>query len=248
MFEDGTTETGDVLIGADGLHSMIREKLHGKATLRYSGFTALRGIAEFSDERYSKEIGGGFEAWGTGKRFGFSHLGQGQVFWFAAMNGPQGTQAEQGQRKYTALQRFKGWYPPIEAVIEATEESAILAHDIFDCKPLSSWGRGRVTLLGDAAHPMLPNLGQGGAQAMEDALVLADCLQDTSTVSVAAALAAYEQRRIPRTSKIVRQSRAMARMVQLESAPAIMIRNWILRKLPPEQQIRRLHEVLGYEV
>jgi 2-polyprenyl-6-methoxyphenol hydroxylase-like FAD-dependent oxidoreductase len=247
LFEDGTKETADVLIGADGVHSIVREKLHGRAALRYSGFSALRGIAIFDDVRYSRELGGGFEAWGRGKRFGFSHLGEGQVFWFAAINAKQGAIIPQGMRKYAALESFRNWCKPIEAVIGATDDSAILAHDIFDCKPLQTWSKGRVTLLGDAAHPMLPNLGQGGAQAMEDAIVLADCLADNST-AVPSALQAYEQRRIPRTTRIVRESRRMGRLVQLENAAAITTRNLILRTLPPGLQVRRLHWLIGYEV
>ncbi|UUZ94179.1 FAD-dependent monooxygenase [Paenibacillus sp. P25] len=173
VFADGTQEEAEVLIGADGIHSVIRERLFGPEPLRYSGYMALRGICHYEDARFTPEAGGGFEALGPGKRFGFSSLGQGRIFWFAAINAPEGSLPAPSERKAAALACFRGWYSPVVRAIEATEEASILAHDIADRRPLSRWSTGRVTLLGDAAHPMLPNLGQGGAQAMEDALVLA---------------------------------------------------------------------------
>ncbi|MGD6831368.1 FAD-dependent monooxygenase [Sutcliffiella halmapala] len=246
LFSDGAQVEGDVLIGADGIHSTIRSNLIQNDKIRYAGFTALRGICSFKDERYGLKNGGGFEAWGHGKRFGFSHLGQDRIFWFAALNAPEGRDIPIGSRKQAALRYLKGWYPPIEAVIQATDEEAILHHDIFDRKPLSQWGSGRVTLLGDAAHPMLPNLGQGGAQAMEDAIVLADCLSNTK--DIAEANVKYVRERIRRTTKMVRHSRKMARMMQLENPVAIGFRNVMLQAVPSHILASRLHWVVGHEV
>ncbi|MCA1321682.1 FAD-dependent monooxygenase [Bacillus tianshenii] len=246
LFSDGSQVEGDVLIGADGIHSAIRANLIQKDKLRYAGFTALRGICSFEDERYDLKKGGGFEAWGHGKRFGFSHLGQDRIFWFAAINAPEGKVIPIGARKQAALEHFKGWYNPIESVIQATNEEEILHHDIFDKKPLSHWGSGRVTLLGDAAHPMLPNLGQGGAQAMEDAIVLADCLSNTK--DIAEANFKYERERISRTTKMVRHSRKMASMMQLENPVAIGFRNVMLQAVPSHIFASRLHWVVGHEV
>ncbi|RED51926.1 FAD-dependent monooxygenase [Cohnella lupini] len=249
LFEDGTKQSGDVLIGADGLHSTVRElMMNGGDPLRYSGYTAYRGISVFQDNRYIEEIGGGFEAWGAGKRFGYSHLGQGRIYWFAAINSREGSpnSIPSGARKQSVLRHFQGWYRPIEAVIEATEDSSILNHDIYDRKPLRTWCEGRVTLLGDSAHPMLPNLGQGGAQAMEDSLVLAECLSMGSD-NVASALLTYEHNRIPRTTRVVRQSRRMGRLVQIESALGVGMRNLLLRSLPGDFQANRLRWLLGYE-
>ncbi|WP_248927013.1 FAD-dependent oxidoreductase [Paenibacillus hamazuiensis] len=244
IFADGTREEGDFLIGADGIHSSVRKQLFGPDKMRYAGYVALRGTCSFKDERFSMEEGGGFEAWGPGKRFGCSRLGQGLTFWFAALNSPEGVHIPPAERKREALRHFRGWFEPIESVIESTDESAILAHDIFDRKPLSRWTRGRVTLLGDAAHPMLPNLGQGGAQAMEDAIVLARALQEHK---VPEALQVYEAKRIPRTTEVVRQSRRMGRLVQLENPLAIGVRNVLLRAVSPRMQMQRLHWLIGYE-
>ncbi|ULL18591.1 2-polyprenyl-6-methoxyphenol hydroxylase [Paenibacillus sp. H1-7] len=247
-FADGSSHSGKVLIGADGLRSTVRERLFGTEPLRYSGFTALRGIADYRDERYPMVDGGGFEAWGPGKRFGFSHLGQGRVFWFAAVNAPAGIAVPPGERKRQALDAFRGWYEPIGDVIAATKEDVILAHDIYDRKPLTTWHQGLAALLGDAAHPMLPNLGQGGAQAMEDAWTLAQCLVQAGDGDVSDGLLAYERLRIPRTTRVIRQSRQMGRMVQLENPLLIAMRNGMLRTLPADVQLRRLHWLIGFEV
>ncbi|MBP1155113.1 MULTISPECIES: FAD-dependent monooxygenase [unclassified Paenibacillus] len=247
VFADAYEEAGDILIGADGIHSSVRQRLFGPTPLRYAGFTALRGIAVFDNERYTREDGGGFEAWGPGKRFGFSQLGGDRVFWFAAVNAPQGSLLPPGKRKQAALRHFRGWYEPIEAVIEATEESAILSHDIFDRVPLRRWSQGPVTLLGDAAHPMLPNLGQGGAQALEDALMLARCVSERPS-QLPEALLLYEQRRIQRTSLIVSRSRRMGRLMQLEHTLAVTARNAVLRTIPPRVQMNRMAWLIGHEV
>lgn len=111
----------------------------------------------------------------------------------------------------------------------------------------SQSAQGRVALLGDAAHPMLPNLGQGGAQSMEDALVLSRCLDD-ETAAIEQALKLYEQKRVSRTSQVVRRSRVMGRLVQLENPLAIRFRNTLLRTMPARAQIKRLEWLVGCEV
>ena len=247
MFEDGEMVKSDILIGADGVHSLVRQYIAEASELRYSGFTAFRGISHFEDDRFPVELGGGFEAWGNGKRFGFSHLGKGRVFWFAAINTPQGKLLAAPNKKHIALEHFKSWWGPISDVIDSTDEENILVHEIFDRKPIKKWHKGRVTLLGDAAHPMLPNLGQGGAQAMEDALILARYLKEFPQ-NVEQALSHYEKVRIPRVTKIVQGSRMMARMMQLGNPMAVKARNQLLRKVPDEFKIKRLDWILGYEV
>jgi 2-polyprenyl-6-methoxyphenol hydroxylase-like FAD-dependent oxidoreductase len=246
-YSDGERRKCDLLIGADGVHSTVRERLHGKSRLLYSGYSALRGIGFYEDSRYPVSAGGGFEALGPGSRFGFSHLGKGRIFWFAALNLPEGRRYAPEERHRLAEETFRDWYPPVPAVIAATSTADILFHPIHDRKPLRQWSVGSVTLLGDAAHPMLPNLGQGGAQAMEDALVLASLLRGSQTgTAIAAALQAYDKQRIPRTTSIMRQSRLMGRMMQLESPWAIAIRNAGLRAAAEALFVQRLHGVVGY--
>jgi 2-polyprenyl-6-methoxyphenol hydroxylase-like FAD-dependent oxidoreductase len=245
VFTDGTREEADVLIGADGISSSVRERLFGSSPLRYSGYMALRGVCRFDEDADTSDLGGGFEALGQGKRFGFSHLGSGQVFWFAAVNAPQGQLLSISDRKAAALNYFRGWYRPVVSVIEATEEQAILAHEIVDRRPLPRWSEGRITLLGDAAHPMLPNLGQGGAQAMEDAVVLARCLKQPN---VPEALRAYQEERRDRTARIVRMSRSLGRTMQLENPLLILLRDQIMSRMSDRFYINRFHPIVGFQV
>lgn len=242
-FADGRVEQGDFLIGADGIHSVIRAQLFGKAQPRYAGYTSWRGITLFEHPLFPP--GATFESWGRGQRFGLVPLNRGRVYWFATFNTPEGRQDGSLGRKRELQRLFSGWHEPIEAVIETTEEAAILHHDIYDRDPLSQWGKGRATLLGDAAHPMTPNMGQGACQAFEDALILAECMQDRP--DVVAALRLYEERRIKRTSAIVKRSRYLGQVFQWENPLACLIRNAVMKGIPSRIQLKQLEWVVGYE-
>jgi 2-polyprenyl-6-methoxyphenol hydroxylase-like FAD-dependent oxidoreductase len=211
-FADGQRQQTDLLVGADGLHSVIREQLLGKQPPRYSGYTCWRGVAVFEDQHVSAGISS--ETWGQGRRFGMLPIGNGRVFWYATYNCPVGGQAREGERKARLSQLFQGWREPIELLIDATDEGAILRNDIFDRRPVRRWGSGRVTLLGDAAHPPTPNLGQGACQALEDALVLAECLAEQR--EPVTALRAYEARRMRRSAAIIEQSSLFGKIGQWE--------------------------------
>jgi 2-polyprenyl-6-methoxyphenol hydroxylase-like FAD-dependent oxidoreductase len=211
-FADGHEQQADLLVGADGLYSVIREQLLGKQPPRYSGYTCWRGVALFEDSRVSPGISS--ETWGRGRRFGMLPIGNGRVYWYATLNCPAGEQDREGERKARLSGLFGDWRGPIGRLIEATEEQAILRNDLFDRRPVRHWGRGRVTLLGDAAHPPTPNLGQGACQALEDALVLAGCLSDQR--EPVAALRAYEARRWKRSAAIIKQSALFGKIGQWE--------------------------------
>jgi 2-polyprenyl-6-methoxyphenol hydroxylase-like FAD-dependent oxidoreductase len=243
-FADGREAAGDLLVGADGLRSVTRAQLFGETPPRYSGYTTWRGVTAV--DRGLLPPGAGFESWGRGQRFGGLPLRDGRVYWFATRNAPAGQGDEPGGRLAELRRRFDGWHPPVPALIAATPESAILRNDIFDRPPLTRWGEGPVTLLGDAAHPMTPNLGQGGCQALEDAVVLGDCLRGAAAVP--AALRAYEARRIPRTSAIVRQSWRIGRMGQWEHPVVCALRNALVRATPTALHLRTLAPVVGYTV
>jgi 2-polyprenyl-6-methoxyphenol hydroxylase-like FAD-dependent oxidoreductase len=144
------------------------------------------------------------------------------------------------------LELCAGWLEPVEELIAATEKAAILRTDIYDRgDPVRvRWGRGRVTLLGDAAHPMTPDLGQGACQAIEDAVALVECLKQRENIE--AALELYEARRTRRTAAIVRISRRMGRIAQLQNPLACRLRDAGLRALPSRLQMKQLEAVMGY--
>jgi FAD-dependent urate hydroxylase len=242
-FADGERLRGDFLIGADGINSVIRAALFGQAKPRYSGYTAWRAVSQPGD---AVSLQAASESWGRGARFGIVPMSRERVYWFATRNAVEGAGDAAVGRKREVLQCFQGWHQPIEALIEATPENAILRNDIYDREPLTNWTKGLVTLLGDAAHPMTPNLGQGACQAIEDAVELADDVSRHK--ELAKALQAYEARRLRRTNRIVRQSRQVGRMGQLENAFGRRLRNSFIKLIPASAQLKQLEWILGYEV
>jgi 2-polyprenyl-6-methoxyphenol hydroxylase-like FAD-dependent oxidoreductase len=221
-FADGSEERGAALVAADGLRSTIRQQLLGPQPPRYDGYTQCQSIVD-GVEQY---IPGDVERviFGCRNRAVLHPVSGGRMFWTAAMYGPRDTLLN-APRKQTLLDHFQGW-GPVEAAIDATDEAAIWIGDIYDRAPVERWGDGRVTLLGDAAHPLTTNLGQGANQALEDAAVLSTCLR--AQPDLPAAFREYERRRIARTSAVVKRSHTIARAGALRPAFVCAIRDRIL--------------------
>ncbi len=239
QFDNRNTASADILIGADGLNSVVRAALHGDRPPRYAGCTAWRAVVPFDVSAVQAT-----ESWGRGSVFGQVPMSEDRVYWYATKNCPPGQC--QSEHKPELRQLFRGWHAPIEELIEATPESAILRNDIFDRPPLKTWGRGRVTLLGDAAHPMTPYLGQGGCQALEDAVVLGQCL--TTHPDIESALRAYESLRIPRVNALVQRSRVIGQIAQLKNPFAVRLRNFAFQFVTPRLQSRQLAAIVGHKV
>jgi 2-polyprenyl-6-methoxyphenol hydroxylase-like FAD-dependent oxidoreductase len=243
LFADGRTAEGDLLIGADGIHSAVRAQMFGHQRPRYSGYTAWRGIA--TTETPLGEPGTGFETWGAGARFGAAHITPRRIYWYGTMNAPEGgTDAPEG-RKQEILTLFRNWHAPIPEIVAATPEAAILRNDIYDRPPLDRWSLGRVTLLGDAAHATTPNLAQGACQAIEDGVVLARCLRAHPTV--AAALAEYEARRLRRANLVITTSWRLGQAGQWASPLLCRLRDAAMRAIPQAAQMRQFAAVIGDE-
>ena len=186
------------------------------------------------------------ETWGRGQRFGIVPLSDGRVYWFATMNAPEGTKDTETDAKQQLLRLFQRWHEPIVPLIEASESSSILRNDVYDRNPLAKWSVGRVMLLGDAAHPMTPNLGQGACQAIEDAPVLAVCLRKSA--GVVAGLSEYQRRRVPRTSRIVLESRRIGEVGQWKNPLLCWLRDAAMRVTPSRMTVRHMDAVAGYRV
>lgn len=240
-FADGTEVRGRLVVGADGLHSVVRAALFGSTSPTYAGYTAWRGIAPFPHERLLPG-----ESWGCGARFGQVALRAGQAYWFAVTNAAAGADRPPAMIKPHLLEVFAAWHAPIPELIAATAVEQIIHTDIYDRAPLQHWSGGRITLLGDAAHPMTPNLGQGGCQALEDAVVVGRCLSETPDVALA--LRQYEARRLARTSAIVLQARRLGQVAQWSNPLACRLRDALLRRLPARLQHKQLEEIVGYAV
>lgn len=235
---DGRCVQGDVLIGADGIHSTIATHLFGQRVLRYVGYTVIRGIASFQHPFFSP--GKIFQTWGPGGLFGAVRLAQGRVYWYLQLTSPAGSPRRE---KAELLALCRGWHEPIEALIAATEENTLLQNDVYDSKPLPHWGKGRVTLVGDAAHPLAPALAQGACQAIEDAGMLCSCLQTSPALQ---ALQAYERTRIRRVTMIVRQSRQVGQIESWDTPPLSWARDLLLIKPPRALQERLMQPIFGF--
>lgn len=225
-FEDGTTQRVDFLVGADGLNSTVRSELKGPEDLRYAGYSVWRGVTKFDAPGLPSGI---FRmCWGRGRRFCIYQVADGILYWFGVEDSSADRVVSQGQRKAAVLDAFRGWMDPIEALVDATPEAAIHLTPIYDRPPATSWGRGRVTLLGDAAHPMTFNLGQGACQAIEDAVVLANAVRAEGD-DVEAALRRYEARRIQRTATMTTRSWRIGRLGRIRNPAACAARNTLMR-------------------
>jgi 2-polyprenyl-6-methoxyphenol hydroxylase-like FAD-dependent oxidoreductase len=236
---NGADEHGDLLVGADGAYSVVRHSISDTRP-RYAGYTAWRGVSPIS-------VGSGrlTESWGVGERFGLVDIGRG-TYWFATKNAQEGERDEPGGRKAEIQRRFSAWHEPIPAVIAATSEDTILRNDVYYLGPIPRWGNGRVVLLGDAAHAMTPGVGQGAAQAIEDAIVVSAELARAD--DIASALDAYESIRRPRVGAVVEMSRRADKAAQLATPIGCRLRNAAVRWMPMRAQWRRLELVLRHSL
>jgi 2-polyprenyl-6-methoxyphenol hydroxylase-like FAD-dependent oxidoreductase len=236
-FAEGGEESADLLVGADGLNSTVRDCVYpndARRPPRYSGYTAWRGVASAPSE----VVRPGYvaEVWGRGQRFGIASLPDGpggaRVYWWATKNVPSNGR-EPDERAYL-LSRFspREWASPVPQLLEATPSGTVIRGDILDRPPRRAWSRGPVVLVGDAAHPTTPNLGQGGCMAIEDAPVLARCLNGSR--GIPGGLARFEAERFKRTSAITAESWRLGWLGQRSNPVVCAVRDFCFG-LAPQQ-------------
>jgi FAD-dependent urate hydroxylase len=249
QFENGRTERADVLIGADGSRSRVRSQLMGDAGLRDTNVVVWRAMPPF--EHPKAPLGILRQAYGRGRLFSFVPGTKGRVFWFAvALVSEFGEQAPP-DKKREVWDAFGDWAEPIPEMIEATGDRDISRTLIFDRQPGRRWGTGRVTLVGDAAHPIMPTLGQGASTGIEDGVVLAKYLSQVDDLERAAdvrrALEAYEAERIARTTPLVNNAHRYAWIALANNPVSQRVRDLFLRLSPDSTWQRRLMAQHSYE-
>jgi 2-polyprenyl-6-methoxyphenol hydroxylase-like FAD-dependent oxidoreductase len=205
--DDSTTLGADAVVGADGTRSVVARHLNGPLADRYVGYTAWRGVAECSID---PDVAG--EVLGPAVEFGHVPLGADRTYWFATERAPEGRVAPQGELAYLKA-RFASWAEPIPTVLAATEPDVVLRNDLYDRDQARQWARGPIVVVGDAAHPMRPHLGQGGCQGLEDAAILAAFVDRTD--DLAAAFTRFAAFRRPRVRSLVRESELIGRIINL---------------------------------
>ena len=225
-----TSETFDLVLAADGLRSRNRQRLGLDTGLRYSGYTAWRGVTQPGSIDLA---GAAAETWGSGSIFGIVPLPEDRMYWFGTCNQPAGTHF--ANEHAAAAEAFAGWHHPIPEAIAATAPDVVIRHDIYDLYTLpKTFGRGRTVLLGDAAHAMLPNLGQGAGQGIEDAVTLSLLLRTRPAQPLEQILARYSAFRRRRTMILWRQFRLMARVAQASGPLSTRTRNLGMRLVPSQ--------------
>lgn len=181
-FEDGTSETTDYLIAADGMHSTIRKQILPNQELRFAGYTCWRGIAKNCPDYLEQTFS---ETWGAKGKIGLIPLPNNQIYMYAYKNGPANDSELNEWRINDLLFNFYSYHSPIPQILDRMTNEDIIHHDIYDFKPLSQYKYKRVILLGDAAHTASPTMGQGANQTIEDALILSLCIANTETIEQA---------------------------------------------------------------
>ncbi|BBY33991.1 FAD-binding monooxygenase [Mycolicibacter minnesotensis] len=208
-FSDGSTRTFDAVVGADGTNSAVARHLNGPLSQRYVGYTAWRGVAAYAldPDLAGKTLGPGVET-------GHIPMGPDLTYWFATERAPEPRRAPEDELAYLRA-KFARWADPLPGILAATDPSDVLRDDLYDRSPARCWARGPILLVGDAAHPMRPHLGQGGCQGLEDAAILAEFVgQEPDLPTAFTRFASFRRRRV---ASVVRESAWLGRAVNVRS-------------------------------
>jgi 2-polyprenyl-6-methoxyphenol hydroxylase-like FAD-dependent oxidoreductase len=234
-FEDGEQARADILVGADGVHSTVREAVGGSRHLRRSPIGVWRGTIRMEEEELPAGLHLRFM--GPAALFGIARISDELVRWYAG--GPYPRAPRSGsEAKDLALAEFRGWNPLVVGALEGTPPEDYLWNDTPHAPPLRAWGRGRITLLGDAAHSSLPTLGISAGLAIEDAAILGESLGGAP--DVISGLRLYERRRRPVATRVVRVAAIFGRVLMIRRQPAYALRQLGVRLAPQKSAIRWL--------
>lgn len=207
---DGRTREADAVVGADGVNSMVARAINGPLPSRYVGYTAWRGVAAY---RLDPALAG--ETMSAGTEVGHVPLGPDHTYWFATERTREGSRSAGGEHAYLTA-KLAGWADPIPALLASTDPADVLRNDLYDRAQPRHWSRGPAVIVGDAAHPMRPHLGQGGCQGLEDAAILARFVGLSPDLPAAfERFGAFRRRRV---RPLVRESAAIGRIVNLRPA------------------------------
>ncbi|NAS32362.1 zeaxanthin epoxidase [Flavobacteriaceae bacterium R38] len=225
LFNDDSEFEADFLIGADGINSKIRKQLFPGSKIRYSGQTCWRGIANYKlDDDFEHR---GIEVWSDQVRFGIAKVAKDKIYWFAVFLSKPNQKDYIGDTKKTLLKKYQDFHPLINKLISCTQESDIIRNDIIDLKPLKQWYKNNVCLIGDAGHATTPNMGQGGAQAIEDAYYLANLINENPNKNV---FQLFQQKRVRRVQSIVKQSWVTGKIAHWKYLGGF--RNYLIKCIP----------------
>jgi 2-polyprenyl-6-methoxyphenol hydroxylase-like FAD-dependent oxidoreductase len=241
-FEDGTKHQTNLLIGGDGVNSVVRKSIFPESQVRWAKQLCWRGITTFDLGTNYKH--GAREAWGHNERFGIVPIGENKVYWYACAGYKESSKKEFGGQSIESV--FKKFNPLVKDIINSTPKNSIITAELGDLDPIPMWYQGNVCLVGDAAHATTPNMGQGANQAIESAWVLANCLAHEKGPSKA--FAEYQQIRQKKANMVVHTSWKVGKLAHVSSPILAKLRNGFLYIIPSflgRKQLKGLFD-LGY--
>jgi 2-polyprenyl-6-methoxyphenol hydroxylase-like FAD-dependent oxidoreductase len=244
---DGSSYSAAIIVGADGINSQMRRMAGLGGERRYSGSSSYRAIARGARILPAEADHEAYEIWAKGCRVGFSKINADDFYWYMTFDAPAGESRSANEAKAHAETLFRAHFPQWIELLHHTPAEDLLRTDISDLKPLAQWSSGRIGLIGDAAHATTPNLGQGGAMAVEDALVLTDSFEKCGLNE--AAWNRFEQIRRKKVDWTVSTSWSIGKVCQMGNPFLRALRNFALKRTPESvtqrqiEQLYRLHSI-----
>lgn len=235
-FENGFRTESEIVFGADGINSIVRNQILKAGQIRNAGQKCWRGLTDFNlPEKYNHHA---LEIWGKGKRFGFVKLSENKVYWYALVN------KNKFKEKLDLPETFRDFDSLVFEILEATKRENIILNDIIDLTPIPNWSAENLCLIGDAAHATTPNMGQGACQSIEDAYVMGKLLEKTNDFN--SVFKDFQKIRRKKVDYIVKNSWKIGKISQWENGN--QLRNFLIRSIPESMNQNMIEKILTLEL
>lgn len=234
-FQNGQKIQSTTLIGADGIHSIVRNNLFSTTIVRNAKQLCWRGVTSFDlPKQYQNELN---EAWGTGERFGFVQIAKNKVYWYALKS----FKKDKNELSIHQIENyFENYHSILKNIIKDTSKDQINTAEILDLNPIQHWFLDNVCLVGDAAHATTPNMGQGACQAIEDAYVLSECMDK---YEVSKAFKEFQKLRMSKANQVVKTSWTIGKLAHVSNPILRKVRNLVIRLMPSSMNRKQSEQI-----
>ncbi|MER8520455.1 MULTISPECIES: FAD-dependent monooxygenase [unclassified Mesorhizobium] len=239
-FADGEIVESELVLACDGIHSAVRRAFFPESREHFASYACWRAISPGLPQ--GMDPARLTESWGAGKRIGLAAIPGERVYWFACCGAERLHDPKLAQADLAGVKAmFSGFHDPVPEVLDRTPADSLIWTDILDLDPIPSFTRGNAVLLGDAAHAVTPDLGQGAGLAMEDAAVLTALF---GRLPADEALREYDKRRLDRARRVAAESRLYAKVAQWQNPLVVPLRNFLVKSIPERFMDQQLDAVL----